>query len=352
MTDTAQGQGPAETVVASDPIADAAEAFKNFGKTPTPPRDEAGRFARAEQTAEEEVEEEGEALELDDLDEAEPHEEVEEAAEEAQPVNLPHSWPADMAETWNSLPPETQQFITEREGQRDAAVNAKFQEAANIKKANQALIDEAAANRQRFAEWAEIAMSAVQPQKPPLSMLDPNSGDYNPNHYHLLNARYEQEKEWVSSLQQQRNQVLAQQRQELEAAEREAIAAIEAKARPELLKHVPDLADQTKVNSALEEIVRYAIDSGIPQEVFSDPDRAGFVTSAELLLAWKAKQYDKMVQAKGKVKPKAASPASPTVKPGVTPTKSSLQARQRKANWERLDRERSIEAGAAFFKNL
>jgi hypothetical protein len=72
-----------------------------------------------------------------------------------------------MAEQWTSLPPETQAFIREREGQRESAVNAKFQEAANLRKAHEAEIGEAQTNRQAFAEAADFVLSLARRKSRP-----------------------------------------------------------------------------------------------------------------------------------------------------------------------------------------
>ena len=56
-----------------------------------------------------------------------------EAPDEGQPepVDMPASWSKEDAETWSALPADAQAKIAEREGQREQAVNAKFQESAN-----------------------------------------------------------------------------------------------------------------------------------------------------------------------------------------------------------------------------
>ena len=353
MTDTPQSLGTGESVVASDPITDAANAFKvQLGQVEAVerPRDDRGRFAPTQEIeAEEEVAEAAEP-------EAESHDEeiTDEAAEEAQPepVDLPTSWPAEQAEAWNSLPPETQAFIREREGQREAAVNAKFQEAANVKKANEALITEANTNRQKFAEAADMVLSMVQPQKPPLSMLNPQSADYNPDGYHLANAQYEQTAEWLSNLQQQRQHIAAQQQQEETQAEQAYIQQVEDKFRPALLKDVPALADPSKQGPALSELINYAISQGIGEHVFKDPEIANRITSPELHMAWKAMKYDQMMKAKGNVQPKAQKPAAPPVKPGVATPRSAVAAANYKKASDRLAASGSVEDGAAIWKNF
>jgi hypothetical protein len=356
MTDTPQSLGTGETV-ASDPIADAAQAFKNAVPelVTDKPRDERGRFASTQEEQEIEAEDE-EAVGAAEAD-AESHEDeeiTEEAAEEAQPeaVDLPPSWPAEHAETWNALPPETQALIVEREGQREAAVNAKFQEAANLRKANEAVINEANTNRQRFAEAADFVLSLVEPSPPPTSMLTPGSHDYNPDAYHLQMARYHEQRELVGSVKQQREAALAQLQAEAQAAEMQVIEEIEARTRPALLKDVPDLSDPQKQPVVLTSLIQYAVTQGIPEDVFRDPDIARGVTSAQLHILWKAQQYDKQSVAKAKVQPKAVRQAAPPVRPGVATSASAAKHAERKKINDRLAREGSVEAGAAFFKTL
>src|ERR1051325_10520623 len=181
MTDTAQPGMAAENVA----LDDAAHAFKvHLGQTDERPRDERGRFAPSQEEEPAEGEEinteaapvEGEeAVENDDG-----LEETGEAAEEAQPdpVELPPSWSKDDAELWASLPADVQTKVSEREAQREAAVNAKFQEAANVRKANEALFAEAQSSRDHAIGVIDQVKSLIAPQRPPTSMLISGSDDY------------------------------------------------------------------------------------------------------------------------------------------------------------------------------
>src|SRR3546814_20241242 len=78
--------------------------------------------------------------------------EADEAAEEAQPepVEMPASWSKDDAELWASLPPETQAKLAERIGQQEVGVNSKFQELATARKATEAQLAKANANRDAY----------------------------------------------------------------------------------------------------------------------------------------------------------------------------------------------------------
>jgi hypothetical protein len=348
MTDTAQPVTAAETVVASDPIADAANAFKTFDRnapeTPERPRGPDGKFVSAQPEPEIEAEDEAPQAEA----EAESHDEPEideEAAEEAQPdVELPPSWPSDMAEDWQSLPATVREKIVAREAERETAVNAKFQEAANLRKANEAEINEAKTNRQRFAEAADFLLSVVQPQRPPTSMLDPSSSDYNPDAYHLANRKFEEQAGLLNAVAQQRAQLAQQEQAEAEKAKEQRVSEINSKHMPELSKLVPDFSDPAKADTAFHGLARYALEQGVPE----DTELSAF-TAVELKLLAKAQKYDEMMAAKAKVQPKAPRPAAPVVKPGVTTPRATVEAQRRKQAFERLDKSGSIEDAAAFF---
>jgi hypothetical protein len=351
MTDTPQPEAAGETESVEEQFADAAHLFKmNLPEQADtgPLRDPAtGKFVSQEIEAEEQPT--GEA-------EAESHEEAEteEAAEEAQPeaVDLPPSWPAELAEEWQSLPAPLQDTIVRREAERESAINAKFQEAANVRKANEALIAEANTNRQRFVEETEFVLSLVNPQEPPESMLNPASSDYNPDAYHLQLAQYRKAANLISDLRQRTSHERAQQQQEYQREHYELIAEINEKYGPNLLRDVPEIADQAKAGQAIESIARYAVSQGVPEDQFADPELRANITAPMLHILWKAQQYDKMNVAKAKVVPKAAKPSAPPVRPGVTTPRSAVEGAKRKADFERLGRSGSIADGAAVFKHF
>ena len=355
MTDTAQPATAAETEVvpSEDALQGAADAFKTFSaEAPERLRDDKGRFASAEEAEEQEIEAEEEAEPEGEAEaEAESQEDEEEAAEEAQP-DLPTSWSQEKAELWTGLPPEAQEYIRQRDGEQTAAVNAKFQEAANLRKAHEAEIGEAQANRQRFAEAAELVLASVRPQKPPLTMLDMNSADYNPDAYHLANAQYEEAAQFLAGVHAQLNEVRAQEQEQAQRDRATRLGQINETYQPVLLKDVPDLAVPEKQQAALTEIADYAVRNGVPEEYFADPDHARELTAPAIHMMWKAMKYDQTQAAKAKVQPKALKPAAPVVKPGVTTTRSSIERAKRNKDFERLDKEGSIEAGAAVFKHF
>lgn len=346
--DTAQPILAAET---GNAVEDAANAFKvHLGQAEAPRRAPDGKFAAAEPAEEIEAPEEAEeaeaVAETPELDEDEDG-----AAEEAQPeIALPHSWPPEKAEVWGSLPPEAQAVIAEREGQRDAAVNAKFQEAANVRKANEALVTEANTNRTKYAEAIGQVLALIQPQWPSPTMLDPNSGDYNPDEYHLRRAYAEQDDATVQNLAHQQQQIAAQLKAEEDSVAASRFHAINNATRDNFIKLVPDAADQAKAPGIFTELMEYAVSQGAPADLFQSP-----TTALEWTVLKKAMEYDRLMAAKAKVgqqpapTPKAAGPA---VRPGVATPRSATQAARAKGAMDRLARSGSIADGAAVWKNL
>lgn len=353
MTDTAQPEMAADPNVA---LQDAADAFKNFGK-PEVARDEAGKFASTKEP-EEELEEiqpdelDGDLPEEDDgeIDDGEVEADEDASEEDQQPaVDMPTSWNKEQAEHWNALPPETQAFIAEREGQRDQAVNQKFQEAANLKKANQAVIDEANANRDLFIKAADEVLALVQPQKPTPQMFGAGTGQYNQEGYALAMAEYEQSTQYIEQVKQQREQQVAQRTQQEEQQFAQTKAQIEEVHAPRLLASVPELSDPVKGGQALNELISYAVSNGIMEDQFA-PENQKYITSPELHMIWKAKEYDRITAKKGAPPPKAK--AGPAVKPGVSSPRSAVRKTAFQKQSQRLAKTGSIEDGAAIFKHF
>lgn len=337
-------------------LQDAANAFKAvIDPISQKPRDESGRFAKADGAEPEpeqpiEAQDEPEAQEADSEDQgaesdAEDYGESDEAAEEAQPdaTPMPASWSKDDEGLWNSLSPAAQAKILVREGQRDAAVNSKFQEAANARKAAEALAAEAHANRTAYAEALEQAMGLIQPQKPHRALLDPQSEYYDPDTYHAMMADFEAKSEMLNAMHQQR-QILAVQQQQ---AEQQAFNEVEQAYRPYLMQAVPELADPQKAPQLIHDIGQFAVEHG-----FSG-DQLQNATSREVHILWKAMQYDKLNAAKASVSAKPApKPAGPAVKPGVKTPNTAVKSARKAQAFDRLARTGSVEDGAAIFKQL
>lgn len=351
--DTAQLSGAAETV---DPIAAGATAFKiALGQEEAPPlpeRDDAGRFKAAEPQEQEpepapEMAEDDEETGEVEQPEAESEEGEEEAQQDAAP--MPASWSKEDEQLWSELPATAQAKIAEREAQRDQAVNQKFQEAANVRKSFETEAQAAQQSRAEFIQAVDQIVGLILPQEPPLAMLDATSGDYDPDGYHLLKAQYDRSLHIAGTLSQQRQQAAAQYEQETTRLQGERLQHLNQQSAPALFKEVPDLADQAKAPEVLRGLIDYAVSLGAPPETFQQPTSA-----LEWHVLWKAKEYDRLQQAKGAVKaaPPPPKKAQPPVRPGVTTPRSSVQRAQQQKDFARLSQSGSIEDGAAVFKHF
>lgn len=352
MTDTAQPMLAAENV-ALDNAADAFKAFLN--PEPAQPRDEVGRFASPQPAADQGddltddeavIGADKEGVELDD------DQETDEAAEEAQleAVDMPSSWGEGDAELWAQLSPEAQARIVEREAQRDAGLNQKLMEAANVRKALEAQAQEANANRDAYAQAIDQVVGMIQFPKPNPVDYGMGTEHYNRDGYDLAVYQWEQAQGQIQGLLQQRQQIAAQQEQEAQLARQAALQEIESVAWPRLVETVPELSDPAKGREIIADIVKFAVSEGLPEDAF----RNGNVNSHEMRLLWMAKEYQRIKAAEKRVKAgnPPPKPAAPAVRPGGVTTRATVQASRLNKAQSRLAQEGSIEAGAAVFKQL
>ena len=352
MSDTAQAEMPADPNVA---LQTAANAFKNFDKPEPAASDETEEFTEEEIQADDEefIDDnvDGE-LEAGEIDEGEVGEveapETDEVTDQPDAAPMPTSWGKEDSVVWTALPPEAQALVAEREGQRDTAVNQKFQEAANIRKNNEQLIGDATANRDRFLQLTQEVEQLVQPVKPNPASYGAGSGNYDRESYDLALAQFEAQTEFVHQVREEATLARNAANDEQSREQKEWMANHQAEYGPRFVAEMPDIADSNKAAPAMRSLVDYALKSGVPEDTFA-PDNQQNVTAAELTILAKAMKYDKLVAGKGKPAPKKAGPA---IKPGVTSPRSAINktAFQRKS--ARLAKSGSIEDGAAIFKDF
>lgn len=350
MTDTAQ-----PPAAESDGFADAANAFKiALGQAEPeqrphgPGSDEAGDYPDSLDDPDDydvmaAADEADVAMPDDDDDDA--------AADPAQPdTAMPISWSKEDAALWAELPPEAQAKIAEREGQRDQAVNYKFQEAANARRVHEAAFAEAQTSRLQHAQAIEQVMGLISTHEPPLSMLDIDSSDYDPDNYHLLRARHEQTCQVLAALNQQRHSIAAQHDADQQRMEQARFHHINAGSKDAFLRDVPEATDQAKATRLFQGLIEYAVRNGAPAELFDLP-----TTAMEWHMIWKARQYDRLQTARARVGGQPAPvprKAQPPVRPGVTTPRSAVERARRDKDFSRLRKSGSIEDGAAVFKHF
>lgn len=348
--DTAQPFAAAETDDPNVQLQNAADAFKAVDNPVADrPRAADGRFASAQEDEppvdpEDHVEGEAEAEPETEAEEIE--EDEQEAADEAQP--MPPSWPADKADEWAQLPAATQGFIAEREAERERAVNAKFQESANARKEASLAQREAQTKRDEYLQALETVEGLYTTPKPDPRAFGYGTQQYNAAAFATALAEYEHNAGILAQFKEQREAIAKEAAEEESKAFAEWRQEHEAQHAPKLLADVPELKDPAKGEPLLRELFGYAVEHGIPEDTFSN-ERLKDMTSAELHILWKARQFDKLKVAKVTPKPRQAGPS---VRPGVSSPRSAQKvARTQKAH-DRLAREGSIEAGAAVWKQF
>jgi hypothetical protein len=353
MAEPAQAPVPADTTT----VDQAAAIFKAqmFPETVGKPRDDQGRFAPVSADPPEEAGDEDESAAI-----AEPEEGTEdeaddavEAADEAQPddVPMPVSWSKDDEGLWSELPAEAKTKLVEREAQRETAVNAKFQESANARKAAETQAAEANANRDAYARAIDDVISMVQlPPEPNPQQYGLGTAEYDRDSYDLAHYQWRQAAGQVQTLTQQRQAITAQQAQEQDQARQQTVAEVEQVAFPKFVSDVPDLADPVKGQKIVSDVIQYAIKSGIPAEQLGPG--SGF-TSREAHILWKASEYDRMKAAGKRVAATATpKPAAPVVKPGGITPRQTVQTSRLNGAKAQLAKTGSLEDAAAVFKHL
>lgn len=344
MDDTAQPMA-AETPL-HEQIAGAADAIKAM-RASVQTRSEDGRFA-AEQPEEtpvdpqdisEDLPDEGEPLDYDE------QQEEADGPEEDQPeaVEMPKSWSKEDEELWRTLPPSAQARIAEREGQRDTAINSKFQEVANARKEYEARLAEANAGRDKWAQEYDLLVADLSIPKPDPRQYGLGSGNYNREAFDMAMFEWEQSSQQLNTLREQREQIRAQQERESQESWQVHKQQIEAEYAPKLLEMMPELTDREKAEPAMRALVDYAIANGLPPETFNEENQA-YITAAQLALLAKARKFDELSKGVGKPAPTSKGPA---IKPGVaTPRAAQRQVKANKA-MENLASTGSIDAAVA-----
>lgn len=358
MSDTAQA-APAETLL-HEQFAQAANQLRErreAAKVPQRPRDENGRFApqaqedneipaepdlQAEAEDQRSAPQEAEA-EVDDeaIDEAE----VPSDEDQIEAVPMPKSWNKDMEGTWAELPSDVQHKIAERENQRDMAVNSKFQELAETRKAFESQIAEANASRDKWAEDYDLLVRDLSLPKPTPQQFGYGTPQFDRAAYDVAMIEWEQGTEQLNGLKAQRKEIAQQQEKERLEAWNAQKREIEDTWRPKLLNEMPELADPQKAEPALQELVQFAISQGLSPDTFSEENQP-YITSAQLRLLKLAKRA---VDAEGAVK-KAPPKKQPALRPGVATTRQAKNSVQRQQAWENLQSSGSIEDAVAVLR--
>lgn len=285
-----------------------------------------------------------EAAELEEERENTPEEASEDADEEEnteveeleEVIQAPVSWSKEQKDIFAKLPPEAQEVIHLRESQRDKAFQEKSTEIAEQRKAYEANLQRIEQERQEYTQTLNSLMEQSLPPKPSIDLLNPNSDQYNPEHYHLLKAQHEQGLEYVEALKAEKKRVAEQQQTEQAERFKEYVAQQDA-----ILK---DRLPEWNNPGIKQELAKYATDEGY------SADQLKMASAKDIITLHKAMQYDALmakkpnVQDKIKVVPKVTRPGTPSSQTG------KFEAKQAKFN--RLRQTGSVEDGAKVLLDL
>lgn len=254
--------------------------------------------------------------------------EVEVEAEQIEPVvaiDPPVSWSKEDREVFAKLDPDAQRVIAQREKAREAEINRRLQEtAANEKR----LAEVQAAFEQERLQLYE-ALTARLPQPPDDALIDDDPVEYmrQQAQYNREIAEYQQ----LATKRQQEAQRLASEQQRIQAEEMRAEAQ-------RLTELIPDIADPVKGPQLKADIVRFATDSGIPQDALAT------ASATEIHILHKAMKWDAAQKAALAAK---AKPVPKVSTPGSARTSAEQAADARRSAIMKLEHSGSIEDALA-----
>jgi hypothetical protein len=296
---------------------------------------------RPDPEAEEPIEDEddsGERAERDeDGDEPAPEEheaEEQEEADDEPPIDLPRSWDKARAKEWAKLPRSTQDYIVQREAERDTYLQRTTQEAANERRAIQ---HERTAVLSRLAQYLHAAEQVPEPNWVELAQTA------DPRDFALQQAQWTSYKNQLSQLRENERHL---RQQEINDRARSNVEAIRTE-RDKLLEKLPVWRNPLIAKKEKADLTNYLLTSGFArEEIFGDgsPLDPGLVDHRALIMARKAMLYDQMQSKKPQVVEQRVAKARPMVQPGTAKpvgkvASLNVQARNDRAELKRTGSE-------------
>lgn len=285
-----------------------------------------GEQPDTDERSEDDIDPVGEPEELE-ADEEEIHadsEELEgdpdESEDNAGPIiQAPVGMSAQDAAAFAKAPPEVQAWMVQQEANRSANLTQKTQEIANERKRLEAQSAELTQiiERQKAA-LSPIVDQDIQPPDPKLRLEDPEQFDQEMAQYTY--AKHQQE--------QAQKQLEAAQGEQGKIQEEQALAFIRERD-ADLVRRVPDLADEKKGAKNVADLRSYVVSQGILPE-----EHVNAATAAMAEAFWKAMLYDRAIAA-GSTASKKSKKAPKAQKPGAAKNpKSTAQTRDRAKRFE------------------
>lgn len=258
---------------------------------------------------------------------------------ELPPIDVPVSWKAEEAERFKALPRETQEYLAQREAEREKFVQSKAQEAKQARsEVERAALAELQAIQSATAEQLEQYAAHFEVQQP-----DPRLITQNPEAYAQQLAQYQY---FTAQREQaQRNAETARAeaqkaQQQLEAREAEEFRAVLNEQFPEFLE---------PANAKLrEDLSLIAKELGYSAELLGQAN-ASDILALKRASDWKAKaaRYDTLM-AKKMEKVRAAKDLPPVARPGTAKNRAQVSAQAINSSWERVKQTKSPDAMADY----
>lgn len=307
----------------------------------TPEQDTVTEERLEEQEAPQPMETEEEVVEID-----QPEEEVEEDSEEAEVDEVEEPEDEDGSEE------ETEEIdiytirvdgedveVTLEELQKGYSRNKVFtqrsQELAEQRKAFEAQQAETLQLRDQYAQQLELLTQQIQqttPQEPDWVAL---SREVTAEEFNVIKAQYDTQKAALDRAEQERNRIA----QEQQAEQQEAMKKHLASQRDEMMNRIPQWQDEATRNEERLEVIKYA-----QQRIgFSEEEITNASDARAIELLYKAWKWDTLQQKKPAVK-KRTRKAPKMAKAGQPKTKAQVQSRSRQKAFDRLNKEKSLDA--------
>lgn len=270
-----------------------------------------------EPTSPDEPEESEEKAEAEETDETTSEEEAEEESQEEEEESLPDAI-EDFAAAYEMTPEDflahvkvtrtvngQKQQITLSEALRDHQFEADYRQKTSqladdkrsFESERQQAQERLQQDYQNAAQLVQILESRLQPNGEDLvSLLDPNSPNYNPEQYHLRKAQVDQDREAINAakheLQRQWHERQAEQGQRIEAYRREQQRL--------LAEAIPEAGDPEKAPVFERNLAKFLTTEG-----YSDEEVRQYFQGAwdhrQIKIAKKAMLYDSLEQGKKKL---------------------------------------------------
>lgn len=230
-------------------------------------------------------------------------------AVELPPIDLPSSWKAEEKERWDALPRDTQEYLTQRESQREKFVQSKAQEAAQAKR--QAETQALTFMQQHYEQTAQKLQQfeqqfAVPQPDPSLLVTDPHSYAQQLQAYQYYTAQREQAQREAGQAQQQ-----------AQYAEQQLLQREQEEFYNELSEKLPEFFDAERGPDLQKKLTATAAELGYPPELIQSARPVDILAMQKVATALeKASKYDALMASRmqkvrdAKSKPNMAVPGA------------------------------------------